>query len=52
MAFIVFVIIVVLTWLQRRAMAEDRVSWRTRRRLAKAAALRQDSARATAGSVR
>ena len=52
MAFIVFLIIVVLTWLQRRVMDEDRVSRRTRRRLARAASLRQDSTRAAAGSVR
>jgi multiple sugar transport system permease protein len=52
MAFIVFLIIVVLTWLQRRGMDEDRVSRRTRRRLARAASLRQDSTRAAAGSVR
>ena len=53
MAFIVFLIIVVLTvvpapWL----MDEDRVPWRTRRRLARAASLRQDSTRAAAGSIR
>jgi multiple sugar transport system permease protein len=52
MAFIVFLIIVVLTWLQRRGMDEDRVSWRARRRLARAASLRQDSTRAAAGAVR
>jgi multiple sugar transport system permease protein len=52
MAFIVFLIIVVLTWLQRRGMDEDRVSWRARRRLARAASLRQDSTRAAAGGVR
>ena len=52
MAFIVFLIIVGITWLQRRGMDEDRVSWRTRRRLARAASLRQDSTRAAAGSVR
>ena len=32
MAFLVFLIIVVLTWWQRRLMAEDRVGWRERRR--------------------
>ena len=52
MAFIVFLIIVGITWLQRRGMDEDRVPWRTRRRLARAASLRQDSTRAAAGSVR
>jgi multiple sugar transport system permease protein len=52
MAFIVFLIIVVLTWLQRRGMDEDRVSGRARRRLARAASLRQDSTRAAAGGVR
>jgi multiple sugar transport system permease protein len=52
MAFIVFLIIVGITWLQRRGMDEDRVSWRTRRRLAGAASLRQDSTRAATGSVR
>ncbi len=52
MAFIVFLIIVVLTWLQRRGMDEDRVSWRARRRLTRAASLRQDSTRAAAGSIR
>jgi uncharacterized protein HemY len=52
MAFIVFLIIVVLTWFQRRLMDEDRVPWRTRRRLARAASLRQDSTRVAAGSVR
>jgi len=52
MAFIVFLIIVVLTWFQRRLMDEDRVPWRTRRRLARAASLRQDSTRVAAGSIR
>ena len=33
-------------------MDEDRVPWRTRRRLARAASLRQDSTRAAAGSIR
>ncbi len=52
MAFIVFLIIVGITWLQRLGMDEDRVSYRTRRRLARAASLRQDSTLAAAGSVR
>ena len=52
MAFIVFLIIIVLTWFQRRLMDEDRVPWRTRRRLARAASLRQDSTRAATGSIR
>ena len=49
MAFIVFLIIVVLTWLQRPAWTRTG-SRRTRRRLTRAASLRQDSTRRRQGA--